>query len=190
MIDRPSEFELRLEPVRELRGHARISSRFEARTVFDISDSLELVERGLVHPYCKNYDDFEDPLSWPRSFDTANWILIAAFANGIRAGGAVVAAKTPGIELLEGRSDLAVLWDLRVALAQRRRGLGRALFAAAQAWAREVGCTELKVETQNTNPAACLFYMHNGCVLSQVRRGAYRGLPDDVQLIWRKRLDE
>lgn len=180
---------LRFEPVLDLREHARVANDFEARTVFDVSDTLELLERPLPGPYRKNYDDVEDPLGWPRSFDTANWILIAAFAGDARIGGAIVAAATPGVELLEGRDDLAVLWDLRVAPAHRRGGIATALVAAAQTWARERRCTAMKVETQNTNPAACRFYMHNGFILSQVRRGAYPQLPGDVQLIWRKKID-
>jgi GNAT superfamily N-acetyltransferase len=190
---RPPAILLRREPVRDLREHAAIPSRFEAWSVMDVPAARDrhggwrLVERPLAAPYRKDYDEFEDPLGWTRQFDTAGWVLIACFVDGQRVGGAIVAARTPGVDLLEGRTDLAVLWDLRVAPALRRRGVATALFAAAQAWARENGCVELKVETQNTNPAACRFYQRRGCVLSEVRPGAYPELPGDVQLIWRLR---
>lgn len=72
--------------------------------------------------------------------------------------------------------------------AERRRGVGGQLFRRAGAWAREQGCTELKVETQNANPAACALYSRYGCTLAQARPGAYAELPDEVPLIWRRAL--
>jgi hypothetical protein len=65
-----------------------------------------------------------------------------------------------------------------------------ALFAAVETWARSRGCFQLKVETQNTNVAACRFYAHEGCVLRTVRKGAYPDLPDEVQLLWFKDLQD
>jgi hypothetical protein len=50
-------------------------------------------------------------------------------------------------------------------------------------------CRELKVETQNTNVAACRFYARQGFRLTQANRNAYPALPGDVQLIWRKKID-
>ena len=43
-------------------------------------------------------------------------------------------------------------------------------------------------ETQNTNVPACRFYAAAGLVLSEANAGAYRAFPDEVQLIWRKRI--
>lgn len=88
--------------------------------------------------------------------------------------------------MLEGRSDLVVLWDLRVAPEVRGQGIGSQLFRAAEAWAAARGCVELKVETQNVNVAACRLYRRNGCTLSQAVPGAYEASPAEVQLIWRK----
>ena len=56
--------------------------------------------------------------------------------DGQVVGGAAVAFNTNGVFMLEGRSDLAVLWDLRVHPAWQRQGVGRALFQHAAAWAR------------------------------------------------------
>jgi ribosomal protein S18 acetylase RimI-like enzyme len=127
--------DLRQEPVADLREHAAIPSRFEAATVYDVSQShsgFELVEREMSELYRKNYDAFEDPLTWPRTFNTAQWILLGAFAGAQRVGGAIVATATPGVDLLEGRSDLAVVWDLRVAPAYRRQSVAAALLDFAQ----------------------------------------------------------
>jgi GNAT superfamily N-acetyltransferase len=91
--------------------------------------------------------------------------------------------------MLEGRRDLAVLWDLRVAPQVRGRGVGAALFGAVADWAVGQGCRQLKVETQNTNVAACRFYARQGCVLGALNRFAYPDLPEEVQLLWYKVLD-
>jgi hypothetical protein len=55
-------------------------------------------------------------------------------------------------------------------------------------WARSRGCVELKVETQNINVPACLFYAGQGCQLRTVNRGAYPDLPHEIQLLWHKDL--
>jgi GNAT superfamily N-acetyltransferase len=60
------------------------------------------------------------------------------------------------------RSDLAVLWDIRVQPERRGRGVGKALFYASVDWACRRGCRQLKVETQNVNVAACRFYASQG----------------------------
>ena len=183
---------LREEPIADLSEHAAVPSQFDSSTVYDVLQSqlgFELSERELSVLYRKDYDQFEDPRLWPRTFDTARWTLLAAFAGTRRVGGAIVATATPGLDLLEDRSDLAVVWDLRVAPDYRRRSVAAALLDMAQSWARAHGCGEMKVETQNTNPAACKLYMRKGFELAEVKRDAYPELPDDLQLIWRKRLD-
>ena len=118
----------------------------------------------------------------------SNWGLVVARSGGARVGGAVIAFNTPGVDMLERRKDLAVLWDIRVAPEARGRGVGSALFRAAEAWASARGCSRLKIETQNINVPACRFYARQGCVLGAVNRFAYRELPDEVQLLWYKTL--
>ena len=103
-------------------------------------------------------------------------------------GGAVVAFDTPGLIMLEGRRDLAVLWDIRVDPDHQRRGVGTALFGAAETWSRTRGCRQLKIETQNVNVPACRFYLGQGCVLGGINRFAYREFPEEVQLLWYKDL--
>jgi GNAT superfamily N-acetyltransferase len=66
-----------------------------------------------------------------------------------------VAFNSADVTMLEGRRDLAVLWDIRVSPDFRGQGLGSGLLRAAEAWAISKGCLELKVETQNTNVRAC-----------------------------------
>ncbi len=185
--------EIRREPLSALEEYATVPIAFEVRSVFDAAEAgggFELTERPVVAPYLKDHDAIpgEGPDGWAMHFDLANWALFAAWQDGRRAGGAAVAFDTPGVDMLEGRRDLAVLWDIRVRPEVRAQGVGTALFVAAGAWARAKGCTELKVETQNIDVPACRFYARQGCVLAEANRGVYPTLPHEVQLIWRKPL--
>ena len=175
---------------------ARVPISFVVESVFEVSapagglGGLTLSERRLDAPYVKDYDAFEGerPARWAERFDVSNWGLVGARAGGARVGAAVVAFDTEGVEMLEGRRDLAVLWDLRVGPEARGRGVGGALFRAAEGWAAARGCRRLKVETQNVNVPACRFYARQGCVLGAINRFAYPDLPDEVQLLWYKTL--
>ena len=71
--------------------------------------------------------------------------------------GAVIAFNTIDRPMLQGRKNLAALWDIRVAPHLRGHGIGSTLFQAAEAWAAARGCRQLKVETQNNNVVACRF---------------------------------
>ena len=110
--------------------------------------------------------------------------VLSAFDGPSRVGGAVVAWRTPGADMLEGRDDLAVLWDIRVHPEYRGRGIGARLFRRAAGWARDQGCVVLKIETQNINVPACRFYASQGCELRAVHLNAYPELPHEVQLLW------
>jgi GNAT superfamily N-acetyltransferase len=177
-----------------LPDHGRISIAFEVRSVLDLTvadgglGGLVLRERELASPYVKDYDSIGGcPGDWSRDFDVSNWTLHSAWIDGRRVGG-VVMALTEGLDMLERRDDLAVMWDIRVVPDLRGGGLGATLFAAAEAWARAQGCRQLKVETQNVNVAACRFYSRRGCTLGGIHRFAYPQLPHEVQLLWFKDL--
>jgi GNAT superfamily N-acetyltransferase len=186
------------EAIGDVAELARVPIAFAVERVFEVSardgglGGLVLTERGLEVPYVKDYDALagEGPTRWAARFDVSNWGLVGAHADGARVGGAVVAFDTAGVHMLEGRSDLAVLWDIRVAPEARGRGVGSALFRAAEAWAAARGCRRLKIETQNINVPACRFYARRGCVLGAINRFAYPDLPDEVQLLWYKTLSD
>jgi GNAT superfamily N-acetyltransferase len=188
--------EIREEPVSALAGQAQIPIAFEVARVLDVSPvnaglgGIALVERPLDAPYIKDYDaiEGEGPDRWAKRFDVSNWGLIAAYAVRLRVGGAVVAFNTDGANTLEGRADLAVLWDIRVLPEWRRRGVGSLLLSASESWAAARGCRQLKIETQNINVAACRFYARSGYVLGEINRFAYADLPDETQLIWYRNL--
>jgi GNAT superfamily N-acetyltransferase len=179
------------EPV-DLAEYAAIPIAFEVRERFDVvsetDGTVRLEARRVAVPYVKDYDEVNHPNGWTERFDLSNWGFFSAFSGGQRVGRAAVAWKTPSLELLEGRSDLAEVWDIRVAPSARRRGVGSALFDAAVTWASVRGCRQLEVETQNVNVPACRFYARRGCVLRAAHRGAYPELPDEIQLLWFKNL--
>jgi GNAT superfamily N-acetyltransferase len=176
--------------------YAQVSIAFEVTRVLRVEvlgdgfGGLALAEQPVDPPYIKDYDR-EDPeggpADWPRHFDTANWGIFLAMEDGRALGGATVAWNTAEVHMLEGRRNLAVLWDIRVHPEARGRGVGSALFRHATQWARERTCTQFKVETQNINVAACHFYRKQGCVLGAVHRFAYAGHPSvahEVMLLW------
>ena len=186
------------DPMAALPEYARVPIIFTVDRVLDVTSrddgraGFVLSERRLEVPYEKDYDAIagEGPLQWGRRFDLSKWALFTArLANRI-VGGAAVAFDTPGLTMLEGRRDLAVLWDIRVAPDARRQGVGSALFRRAETWAQRQGCRQLKIETQNTNARACRFYERQGCRLKTIDRAAYREFPDEIQLLWYKDLPD
>lgn len=182
------------EELDHLPAHGQISIAFEVRSILEliVADAglggFILRERALTAPYVKDYDSIGEsrPDNWNQCFDIANWALHSVWIEGRRVGGLVTAFRTRGLDMLERREDLAVIWDLRVSPALRGRGVGAALFAAAQAWAKAQRCRQMKVETQNVNVPACRFYARAGCTLGGIHRFAYPQLPEEVQLLWYK----
>lgn len=163
----------------------RVESQLRVGTADQAPDWATLIEEPVT-PYVKDYDAYvsEGPRSWAAQWDLTNWGVLSALSDGRRVGGAVIAWKTRGVDLLRGREDLAVLWDLRVHPDHRGQGVGHALFQAAVGWAVQRGCRELLIETQNVNVPACRFYARQGCRLDAINPCAYADLPDEVQLLW------
>jgi len=184
------------EPITKLPKYGQIPISFEVRSVFDVQlvdgglQGFRLSERKIDPPWVKDYDAFKDqgPTRWAKRWDISNWAIISAFQESRHIGGCVIAYDTPGVDKLEGRQDIAALWDLRVEPHFRREGIGGRLVEAAIVWARKHKCRLLKVETQNINVPACRLYTKHGFVLGAVNRYAYRELPDEVELIWCREL--
>ena len=182
--------DVRRESLSALSDYASVPIAFSTSTVLEVEwianglGGVRIVERQLDRPFTKDFDQDEPVTHWRRFGDVSHWGFFAAFIDEQRVGGAVVAHNSPGVDMLEGREDLAVLWDIRVHPSVRRSGVGRRLLDRAIHFARESGYSFLKIESQNTNPAACRFYAKNGFALGGVRRGVYAEYPDEVQLLW------
>jgi GNAT superfamily N-acetyltransferase len=172
--------------------YASIPISFEVSTIFEIEviqsglGGIRLVERPVAQ-HIKDYDELGSPLQWAYEFDIQNWGIFMAMEAGKPAGGAALAWNTNGVDMLEDRRDLAVLWDIRVLPALRGTGIGKMLFDYAADWSKSRGCVQMKVETQNINVAACRFYAAMGAQLGDIRRFAYSTQPPvmhEVQLNW------
>ncbi len=159
---------------------------------------IEKINRGLggftliktpVDPYIKDFctGDDESIKRWEKRWDISNWAFFMAFDGERPVGGATVATRTKGINMLSGRDDLAVLWDIRVDDAYKHQGVGQALFNMAVDWSRAQGLVQMKIECQNNNIPAVRFYHKQGAVLSAIDEYAYYSEPEychEVQLIW------
>jgi GNAT superfamily N-acetyltransferase len=159
----------------------------------DVVDSglggIVLSESKVDAPYVKDYDAHGDggPESWPAKFDVRNWGFFLALEGSRVIGAAAVAFDTPGVNMLCGRRDLAVLWDIRVRPERRGGGVGTRLFDHAVRWSRDRGCVQLRAETQDVNARACRFYARRGCQLGHIDRYGYFGHPEvgrEAKLIW------
>ncbi|HET9088736.1 MAG TPA: GNAT family N-acetyltransferase [Acidimicrobiales bacterium] len=190
---RDMNLEIREEPIASLREHAEIPIAYLVDKILEVSVSdgglggIILQERAVDAPYIKDYDAIkgEGPTRWPKRFDVTNWGLIAVYESGTRVGGAVIAFKTPNLEMLGEESGVAALWDIRIRPDVRHSGIGSFLFRAVREWARARGCTQIRIETQNVNLPACHFYAGMGCVLESIKRFAYPELPEEAQILWR-----
>jgi len=176
------------EPLLASSPHFTIPIRFETRERIGLRAlAAGRIETIAMPLRLKNYDAIPDSnmAETLSQFNTSNWALLAAHRDGTRVGGAIVAFDTPAMDLLEGRSDIATLLDIRVAPSAQGTGIGRRLFAAAEAWSRQVGAKILTIETQDINVSACRFYHAAGCTVRTIREHAYPGL-DEHQIIWQR----
>jgi len=187
-----SDCRIEEQSINVLSAYATVPVAFEVARAYDVSlvekglGGVSLTARDVEEPWVKDYDALGDggPAKYSERWDVNNWGVFAAFVDGARVGGCVIARDTPGMDKLEGRKDIAALWDLRVHPDHRRTGIGTKLVTAAVDWARDKGCRILKAETQNINIAACNLYAGCGFVLGVVDRFAYDDLPSEVELVW------
>jgi ribosomal protein S18 acetylase RimI-like enzyme len=189
-----SPIEIREEPLSWLAEYGQISIAFSVNSVYDLIrrdcdlGDMTMSERRLETPYVKDYDSIpgNSPADWAIKFDISNWGLLSANIDSKPVGAAAIAYKSPGLVMLEGEADQAVLWDIRISPEWRGKGIGSMLLAASEKWAKARGCLKLIIETQNNNVAACKFYAKCGYILGEIRPNAYPEFPDEIQLIWQK----
>ena len=159
---------------------------------------IDKINRGLsgfhfvetpAEPYVKDFctGDDESITRWEKRWDISNWAFFMAFDDDRPIGGATVVTRTKEINMLSGRDDLAVLWDIRVDDAYKHQSIGQAIFDMAVEWSREQGIVQMKIECQNNNVPAIKFYHKQGAVLSAINEYAYYNEPEyrhEAQLIW------
>lgn len=138
-----------------------------------------------INRYIKNYDKEENIKNLPNEFNISNWGIIMAYLEAEAVGGAILAYDTKGVNMLDNRNDLSVLWDIRISDKFKNRGIGTKLFQEAVVWSKKRNCIQMKIETQNINANACKFYAKNGAVLGKIDEYAYYNECDfETQLIW------
>ncbi len=155
----------------------------------NIIENKSLYWDEQISKYIKNYDLEENIFNWKEDFGMENWGVFIAYDGDIPIGGANIAFNTKGVNMLSGRKDMTVLWDIRVIDKYKGKGIGSKLFEKAVQWSKDRKCIQMKIETQNINANACEFYKNKGAVLSIIDEYAYYGECDgEVQLIWYKNL--
>ena len=176
-----------------LEEYARVPIAFTVRAQLSVElldgslGGMKLVETPVDPPYLKDYDALETPADWATKFDLSHFVFFLAQVDGRLGGAAALVWDSPEIHMLDGRRDLAVLWDLRVHPDFRGQGVGRALFQHAAGFAREKGLRQMKIETQNNNVSACRFYHAMGCELGGISRFAYAHTPEiahEAMMLW------
>ncbi len=182
--------ELSLEDIDE---YIEIPIKFKVDRILDVKliddglGGIELVEKELDTSYIKDYDKDSDLKGLEEEFDISNWGFYGAYLEGELVGGVIIAYDTEGVNMLSGRDDMAVVWDIRVHPEYRGKGVGYRLFQKAVDWSKERSCKVLKVETQNINVSACKFYVRQGCKLGCIDRYGYseeEDLSHEVMLLW------
>ena len=118
------------EGVEQLAAYATVPIRFEVCSRLDVAalrlPGAQFVEVPIV-PWLKDYYAFEAerPTALPSRFNMENWLIVGAFRGEQRLGGMIVARDTPDCDMLEGRTDLVVPFDVRVLPEARGKGVGR-----------------------------------------------------------------
>ncbi len=173
-----------------LEEYAQIPIRFEVKEYFAVKlknkglGGFDLKLRDVDPPFAKDYDESEPIIDWKNKFDTSKWVFLLAIEDDKKVGAATVAFDSKNVNMLQGRDDITVLWDIRVDPSYRGQGIGTKLFNYAAEWSRKRYCRFMKVETQNINVPACKFYAKQGCYLGTIDLHAYPEFENEVCLIW------
>jgi ribosomal protein S18 acetylase RimI-like enzyme len=158
-----------------------IDTSFETDIIFDVvtrERSIALEERPLPHPITKRYsigEVFASWASWQRG-----WV---AEIDGVVRGFATV-------EYVPWHQRL-VLWFLYIEPLFRRRGVGRALLSEVEQHGRNVGATQVWLETSNVNLPGVRAYERLGyalCGVDLLYYGSY--MPAESALYMTKSLAE
>jgi ribosomal protein S18 acetylase RimI-like enzyme len=165
-------------------GVERLAEYATVPITFEVSSKLSLPALKIgrfvedaVEPFVKDYDavESERPTSLPDRLGHDHLVVLAAYKNDSRVGGAI----------LHFPSEVeAQLIDLRIHPESRRSGLGRRLVQSALAEVAHRGIPTMEIETQDTNVAACRFYHSLGASLVWIEPNGYPGFSDEAKLVW------
>ena len=132
-----------------------------------------ILEEVKVKPYIKDLSIYERAAEYEKEFDITNWRFYMAFDGNTPVGAMTIVGKTDGLNMLYGREDACVLWDIRIADAYKHNGIGQKLLDMGVSNAKKDGYQQMIIECQNNNVPACKFYQKQGAVLSKIDMYAY-----------------
>lgn len=135
----------------------------------------------------KDLSVFEHATDYEKMFDITNWRFYMAFDGDKPVGAMTIAGRTEGMNMLGGRTDACVLWDIRVSDEYKHQGIGKNLLKMGITNAGNDGYSQMIIECQSNNVTACKFYAGMGAKLSKIDMYAYYMEPDvkdDVMLVW------
>jgi GNAT superfamily N-acetyltransferase len=89
-------------------------------------------------------------------------VILLAEHDGAVVGLAMILTRVPFESLDERPGHYALVAELVVREGHRGHGIGRALLAASEAWARKAGATELRIIVMSDNVAARALYLRTG----------------------------
>ena len=120
-----------------------------------------------------------DEEDWTRYLHTDERTIFFAFLDETCVGQVV---------LRRDWNRYAIIEDICVARAARRKGVGQALLARAAQWARQQNLAGLALETQDNNLGACRFYQRCGMQIGAVNTMLYRNFPppwsEEIAIYW------
>ena len=146
-----------------------------------------ILSEEIVDEYIKDLGKYECAKDYEKEFNISNWGFYMAFDNDKAIGAVTIVSRTDNVNMLDGRDDLGILWDIRVGDGYKHRGIGQKLFNLAVEWCKNKGLKQLKIECQNNNVPASNLYHKQGAILSKIDEYAYyheKECRDEVQLIW------
>lgn len=167
--------------------NVNVSSEYKVERINNGLGGFMLKEVQVDEPYIKDLSVYERAAEYEERFDISNWRFYMAFDGDIPVGAMTVAGKTEKLNMLYGREDACVLWDIRIADAYKRNGIGQKLLDMGVSDAKKDGYRQMIIECQNNNVPACRFYRKQRAVLSKIDMYAYYLEPeirDEIQFIW------
>ena len=175
-----------------------ISMKVDVRTEYKV----KRVDNGLgglmfeevqVTPYIKDLSVYESAVDYEKNFDIKNWRFYIAFDDDKPIGAMTIAGRTPNLDMLSGRDDVCILWDIRVEDEYKHQGIGQRLIDIGINDVKSDGYRQMIIECQNNNVPACHFYRKQGALLSKVDMYAYCHVDDckdEIQFLWYLDLDK
>jgi len=175
--------ELRIEPVTydNAPDAKTIDGTFiiDARLLLSTSSDGFRYEIISIPPYEKRYTHAETDPRIPESY-----LKFSTHAGFL----AYLKNRPVGLLLLsESWNRMAMIDDIQVDASHRRQGIATTLLKEAEIWAHQRNLSGLRLETQDTNVAACQLYEHCGFVLGGMDRYLYAVFPEsskEIALFW------